>query len=160
AGLPGSRAVGPVPRWWARIRSGRHRPGAGGGHPIVVAASGPAMTTLAAEVGDGWMPPYFAPGVVRSLQHLLNEGFARSGDPNKRETFDIWAHVDMLVDDDVRAAMRPFKEYAVRYSALQRPFMEARGYGDLAERLAELRDAGRLEEAIQAIPDEYIDDGW
>ena len=56
--------------------------------------------------------------------------------------------------------MRPFKEYAVRWSAMQRPFMEARGYGDLADRLAELVEAGRTGEAVEAVPDEYIDDGW
>lgn len=28
--------------------------------PIVVAGSGPVMTKLAAEIGDGWMPPSFA----------------------------------------------------------------------------------------------------
>ncbi len=128
--------------------------------PIVVAASGAAITTLAAEVGDGWMPSFFAPGVLRSLRPLLDAGFARSGDPDKWQRFEIWAHVDMLVDDDVRAAMRPFKAYAVRWSAMQRPFMEARGYGDLAGRLAELVGAGRLEEAIRAVPDEYVDDGW
>ncbi len=83
----------------------------------------------------------------------------------------------MLVDQDVRAAMRPFKEYVVTWSALQRPFIEARGYKEMADRLAELigSDAnaearvqaggnlleGRLwEEAIASVPDEYIDDGW
>jgi len=73
--------------------------------------------------------------------------------------------------------MRPFKEYVVTWSALRRPFMEARGYGDLADRLADLLAGGadaessvqsggsllqgaRWEEAIAAVPDEYIDDGW
>jgi alkanesulfonate monooxygenase SsuD/methylene tetrahydromethanopterin reductase-like flavin-dependent oxidoreductase (luciferase family) len=128
--------------------------------PIIVAASGPAITSLAAEVGDGWMPSFFAPGVLRPLQPLLDAGFERSGDADKRGRFEIWAHVDMLVDDDVRAAMRPFKEYAVQWSAMQRPFMEARGYTDLADRLAELVGAGRTEEAVEAVPDDYVDDGW
>jgi len=128
--------------------------------PIIVAASGPAITTLAAEVADGWMPSFFSPGVLRTLQPLLDAGFQRAGDATKRERFEIWGHVDMLVDDDVRAAMRPFKEYAVQWSAMQRPFMEARGYTDLADRLSELVAAGRTEEAVAAVPDEYVDDGW
>jgi alkanesulfonate monooxygenase SsuD/methylene tetrahydromethanopterin reductase-like flavin-dependent oxidoreductase (luciferase family) len=128
--------------------------------PIIVAASGPAITTLAAEVGDGWMPSFFAPGVLPSLQPLLDAGFGRSGETAKGDRFEIWGHVDMLVDDDVRAAMRPFKEYAVQWSAMQRPFMDARGYTDLADRLAELVAAGRTEEAISAVPDEYVDEGW
>jgi alkanesulfonate monooxygenase SsuD/methylene tetrahydromethanopterin reductase-like flavin-dependent oxidoreductase (luciferase family) len=85
--------------------------------------------------------------------------------------------VDVLVDDDVRAAMRPFKEYVVTWSQMQRPFMEARGYKDMAARLEELIAAGQgdnarvhegenllagelWEEAVNAVPDEYIDEGW
>jgi len=128
--------------------------------PILVAASGPKMTSLAAEVGDGWMPSFFAPGALEPMRPLLEQGFTRGGKPADGGDFEIWAHVDMVVDDDVRAAMLPFKEYAATWSAMQRPFMEARGYTDLADRLAELVPAGRMEEAMAAIPDEYVDDAW
>jgi len=129
--------------------------------PIIVAASGPAITRLAAEVGDGWMPSFFAPGMMAPLRPLLEQGFARGGvGAERRQSFEIWGHADMLVDDDVRAAMRPFKEYAVQWAAMQRQFMIARGYPDLADRLAELTTAGRAAEAVDAVPDEYVDDGW
>ncbi len=128
--------------------------------PVIIAASGPMMTRLAAEIGDGWMPSFFAPGILSSFTALLAEGFARSAAPKGPDGFQVWAHVDMLVDDDVRTAMRPFKEYTVQWAGMQRPFMVARGYQDLADRLAELTAAGRHEEAIAAVPDEYIDDGW
>jgi alkanesulfonate monooxygenase SsuD/methylene tetrahydromethanopterin reductase-like flavin-dependent oxidoreductase (luciferase family) len=129
--------------------------------PIIVAASGPDITRLAAEVGDGWMPSFFAPGMMASLTPLLDQGFARGGvDPARRKAFQTWGHVDMLVDDDVRAAMQPFKAYTVQWAAMQRQFMVARGYPELADRLAELTGAGRTEEAIAAVPDDYIDDGW
>lgn len=128
--------------------------------PIPIAASGPMMTKLAAEVGDGWMPSFFAPGALLPMQPVLEAGFAKAGKPKGGGDFETWVHVDMVVDDDVHAAMRPFKEYTATWSALQRPFMEARGYTDLAERLAELVPTGRMEEAVDAIPDEYVDDGW
>jgi alkanesulfonate monooxygenase SsuD/methylene tetrahydromethanopterin reductase-like flavin-dependent oxidoreductase (luciferase family) len=128
--------------------------------PIIVAASGPAMTRLAAEVGDGWMPSFFAPGMMPALSPLLEAGFARGGRAGRGADFEVWGHVDMLVDNDVRAAMRPFKAYAVQWAAMQRQFMAARGYAELADRLAELTGAGRMEEAIEAVPDEYIDEGW
>jgi alkanesulfonate monooxygenase SsuD/methylene tetrahydromethanopterin reductase-like flavin-dependent oxidoreductase (luciferase family) len=147
--------------------------------PIVIAASGPRMTALAAEIGDGWMPPGFCPGMMPTFEPLLAEGFARAGGHRTLEDFAIWSHVDVLVDDDVRAAMRPFKEYVVTWSQMQRPFMEARGYTGLADRLAELIAAGGgedaearvqaggnvlegkyWEEALDAVPDEYIDEGW
>lgn len=147
--------------------------------PIIIAASAPQMTALAAEIGDGWMPPGWAPGIMPVFHPLLEKGFARAGSGKSLGDFKIWSHVDALVDDDVRAAMRPFKEYVVTWSAMQRPFMEARGYPDLANRLAELIEAGKgqdaearvqaggnllegklWEEALDAVPDEYIDEGW
>jgi alkanesulfonate monooxygenase SsuD/methylene tetrahydromethanopterin reductase-like flavin-dependent oxidoreductase (luciferase family) len=147
--------------------------------PILVAASGPQMTTLAAEIADGWMPPGWAIGIRPAFEPLLEKGFARADGAKSFEDFKIWGHVDVLVDDDVRAAMRPFKEYVVTWAQMQRPFMEARGYAQLADRLAELIDAGKgqdaearvqaggtilegklWDEALEAVPDEYIDDGW
>jgi alkanesulfonate monooxygenase SsuD/methylene tetrahydromethanopterin reductase-like flavin-dependent oxidoreductase (luciferase family) len=147
--------------------------------PVMVAASGPRMTALAAEIGDGWMPSAWAPGLMPLFRPLLERGFARAGGGRSLDGFKIWAHVDVIVDDDVRAAMRPFKEYVVTWSHMQRPFMEARGYTELADRLAELVAAGggadaearvmaggtllegtRWEEALDAVPDEYIDEGW
>ena len=37
--------------------------------------------------------------------------------------------------------------------------MTANGYGDAAERIQELFLAGRKEEAVAAVPDEFIDEG-
>lgn len=128
--------------------------------PIIVAASGPQIIRLAAEVGDGFMPSFFAPGMMGPISAMLDEGFARSKKPDPRKGFEIWGHVDMLVDDDVRAAMRPFKEYAATWAYMQREFMTARGFPGLADRIVELIAAGRFEEAVQAVPDEYVDGGW
>jgi alkanesulfonate monooxygenase SsuD/methylene tetrahydromethanopterin reductase-like flavin-dependent oxidoreductase (luciferase family) len=144
--------------------------------PVMIASAHPQMTVLAAEIGDGWMPPSWAPGVMDSWKPLLEKGFARAGGGKSFKDFRIWAHVDMIVDDDVRRAMRPFKEYVVTFAHLQRDMMEARGYHGLAERLVDMVEAGRgetqmlkgenaldarrWEEAIASVPDEYIDGGW
>jgi alkanesulfonate monooxygenase SsuD/methylene tetrahydromethanopterin reductase-like flavin-dependent oxidoreductase (luciferase family) len=164
AGLGGTRSERPVAEMRAYTTELRQAFGEIGLEktddiPIMIAATGPQMVRLAAEVGDGWMPSFFAPGTLPAFQPLLDAGFARAGRAATAD-FQVWAHVDMLVDDDVRAAMRPFKEYTAMWSAMQRPFIEARGYTEMAERLAELVPAGRMEEALDAIPDEYIDDGW
>ncbi len=147
--------------------------------PIMVAAAGPQMTALAAEIGDGWMPPLFAPGMMPAFLPLLERGFARASGTKTIEDLKIWCQVDVMVDDDVHAAMRPFKEYVVTWAKMQAPFMQARGYSDMAARLVEMIDehagadaearvqAGqpllegkRWEEALDAVPDEYIDEGW
>lgn len=166
---PGSMGLAPAPLGIAPE----------GDIPICIAAAGPQVTALAAEIGDGWMPPAWAIGIKDAFLPLLEQGFAKAGGGKSIDNFKIWAHTDMLVDNDVRAAMRPFKEYVVTWAHYQRPFMEARGYKDVADRLAEIiaRDPGadaeqRLhagenflrdphwEEAIAAVPDQYIDDAW
>lgn len=126
----------------------------------MVGAAGPNMISLAAELADGWFPAGFAPGVMSDLKPLLQKGFARAGNGKGFDNFEIWAHVDCNVDDDVATAMRPFKEYVVSWAEIQQPLMNSRGYPHLAERLIELRSAGQMAEAVAAIPDEYIDEGW
>jgi alkanesulfonate monooxygenase SsuD/methylene tetrahydromethanopterin reductase-like flavin-dependent oxidoreductase (luciferase family) len=151
--------------------------------PILVAAAGPQMTVLAAEIGDGWMPPGWAPGILPEMLPLLEQGFAKAGGGKSLDDFQIWGHVDMNVHDDVREAMRPFKEYVVTWSQMQGPFMKARGYPELAGTLgaiiAEAAAAGAADGAearvmagkpmldepfwqrsLDAVPDEYVDDGW
>jgi alkanesulfonate monooxygenase SsuD/methylene tetrahydromethanopterin reductase-like flavin-dependent oxidoreductase (luciferase family) len=148
--------------------------------PIMAGASHARTITQVAEIADGWMPANFAPGMLAQFRPLLEEGFARAGTGKGFDTFKIWAHVDVNVDDDVRAAMRPFKEYVITWSQRQRAFMEARGYGGLSDRLRELvasddpdidpaefavlvmrlpKTGKRWEEALDAVPDEYIDEG-
>jgi alkanesulfonate monooxygenase SsuD/methylene tetrahydromethanopterin reductase-like flavin-dependent oxidoreductase (luciferase family) len=143
--------------------------------PIMIAAAHPQMVSLAAELGEGWMPPSWAPGIMETFKPMLERGFAKAGSKRPQD-FKIWAHVDMLVDADVRAAMRPFKEYVVTFAHLQREIMEARGFHGLAEKLTDMVAKGKgetqmlygkdalegreWEEALNAVPDEYIDGGW
>jgi alkanesulfonate monooxygenase SsuD/methylene tetrahydromethanopterin reductase-like flavin-dependent oxidoreductase (luciferase family) len=147
--------------------------------PIMLAASHPRTIRQTAEIADGWMPANFAPGMLTHFTPYLEEGFARAGKGNGLDAFKIWAHVDVNVDDDVKVAMRPFKEYVITWSQRQRSFMEARGYGALADRLRELiapddedidptdfanlvqrsKAGRRWEAALDAVPDEYIDEG-
>jgi alkanesulfonate monooxygenase SsuD/methylene tetrahydromethanopterin reductase-like flavin-dependent oxidoreductase (luciferase family) len=143
--------------------------------PIMIAAAHPQMVSLAAELGDGWMPPSWAPGIMKSFRPMLEKGFAKAGNKDPKD-FKIWAHVDMLVHADVRAAMRPFKEYVVTFAHLQREIMEARGFHGLADKLTDMVAKGKgetqmlygkdvlegrkWEEALDAVPDDYIDGGW
>lgn len=119
--------------------------------------------------------------MLKSFKPFLEEGFARAGGGKGFHNFKIWAHVDVNVDNDVRAAMRPFKEYVVTWSQRQKTFLEARGYVGLAERIREIltpdhpdispaafanlaqepsvRAEPRWQAALNAVPDEFIDEG-
>jgi alkanesulfonate monooxygenase SsuD/methylene tetrahydromethanopterin reductase-like flavin-dependent oxidoreductase (luciferase family) len=112
----------------------------------------------------------------------LQRGFGRAGGGKSLDEFQIWAHVDMNCHDDVHEAMRPFKEYVVTWAQMQQPFMTARGYPDLADTLNEIIAEGSAagagdaearvaqgkpllkepywQRALDAVPDEYIDEGW
>ncbi|MET0181924.1 MAG: LLM class flavin-dependent oxidoreductase, partial [Caulobacterales bacterium] len=128
--------------------------------PIYVGAMGPDMLALTGEIADGWMPTGFAPGMMQHFAPMLEKGFAKAGGGKGFHNFEVWVHVDVIVDKDVRAAMRPFKEYVVTYLPYQTPMLQGLGFGAAAERAAELKAAGKLNEAIDAIPDEFIDIGW
>jgi alkanesulfonate monooxygenase SsuD/methylene tetrahydromethanopterin reductase-like flavin-dependent oxidoreductase (luciferase family) len=128
--------------------------------PVYVAAGGQQMITLAGEIADGWLPRHFAPGLLRHAAPFLEEGFRRAGSGKSLQTFEIWAHVDAMVDADVRQAMKPFKEYVATWAGSQRQQMIWCGQGDVCEKIEELTGVGRWDEAVAAVPDDYIDHAW
>ena len=138
--------------------------------PIVLGTGTETMIRLTAQIADGWIPLGFAPGMMRVYGPWLEEGFRRAGGSKGFDDFEIWVHLDVEVSDDVRAAMKPFKAFAARYvgswasvgnqTNIFKNQMIWRGYADVADRIEELYQAGRQEEAEQAVPDEYIDEGW
>lgn len=145
--------------------------------PILIAAHGPQMVQVAAELADGWFPPGFRPGMLEHFRPLLEAGFQRAGGGKGFGNFKIWGHVDMNVDDDVRRAMAPFKSYVCNYPEYQIKLMTDAGFGTEAENLRDALDARfgagwsskfhRPEEApafddplLDLVPDDYIDTGW
>lgn len=135
--------------------------------PIIFGGGTELMLTLAAEIADGLLPNgSWSPGMMKVYGPMLEKGFAKRQTPMKIENFPIWAHVDVLVTDDIEAAMGEFKEYTARYvggyggkGGLD-THMEWRGYGDAVARIKELYTAGKIKEAEAAVPDEYIDECW
>jgi alkanesulfonate monooxygenase SsuD/methylene tetrahydromethanopterin reductase-like flavin-dependent oxidoreductase (luciferase family) len=144
----GARGMQP---WVSLLESGPTTP------PFVLAAIGPQMIALAAELADGWFPMGFAPGMMRAIEPLLQAGFDRAGNGKGIDDFDIWAIVDMLVTDDVREGFDLFREYVVEYAELLRNQMEVLGYPGLCDRLGELVASGRRAEALAEVPDDYVD---
>ncbi|MEV7431863.1 LLM class flavin-dependent oxidoreductase [Nocardioides sp. NPDC092400] len=125
--------------------------------PVVLAAVGPAMIALTAEIADGWFPWGFAPGMMPAFEPLLAAGFERAGPEKRRDDFDIWAIVDLVVSEDVRAGLDRFRSYIVDWAEPLRFQTEALGFSGLCDRLTELTAAGRHAEALAAVPDELVD---
>lgn len=124
---------------------------------VHLAAVGPQALELTAEIGDGWFPWGFAPGMMPTFQPQLDAGFARRNDGKKREDFDVWAIIDLVVSDDVATGIDLFRPYVVEWAGDMRLQTEALGFTGLCDRLAELVVAGRRDEALAAVPDDYVD---
>jgi F420-dependent oxidoreductase-like protein len=133
--------------------------------PIYLAAGGPENVALAAELADGWIPMGWSPANAREFGPALTKGAARSG--RSLDTLHIQASTTVHLTDDVArtiAAMKPRVALYVggmgaRDLNFHKDAMARRGYAEAAERIQELFLAGAREEAIAAVPDEYVDEG-
>ena len=133
--------------------------------PIYLAAGGPENVALAAEVADGWIPMGLSPANAAEFRPALEKGAARSG--RSLDTLEIHSSTMVRVTDDVAgtiAAMKPRVALYVggmgaRDHNFHKDAMVRRGYADAAARIQELFLAGRRDEAVAAVPDEYVDEG-
>jgi alkanesulfonate monooxygenase SsuD/methylene tetrahydromethanopterin reductase-like flavin-dependent oxidoreductase (luciferase family) len=130
--------------------------------PLYLAAAGPQTISLAAELFDGWypLPSVYSPASMHLFQPLLDTGFARSAQKRTMADLDIWVHLDVLVNEDVSAAMLEAKKFVVRYWGGYKEQLAFLGYGEEAAEVDRLLKDGRAEAAIHLVPDTCVDDGW
>jgi F420-dependent oxidoreductase-like protein len=137
--------------------------------PIWMGSGKEATVRLTAELCDGWLPMHFVPGRMAEYRPWLEEGFARAraaGRDAGWHRFEIQAQVSVRITDDVAGALAAQKPNIALYVGgmgarevnFHNQHMRAMGYADAAERIQELYLAGRKEEAVAAVPDEYVDE--
>lgn len=136
--------------------------------PIYVGALGPKNIEMTAELADGWLPIFVAPRIFDEVfGQPLAAGFAKAGGgKGPGNGFDVAPVVSVVVDDDVDAARLPVKQRIALYIGgmghkkvnFSNQLIRRFGYEDAAEEIQQLFLAGRREEAVQAVPDELIDD--
>lgn len=133
--------------------------------PIYLATGNEATVKLTAEIADGWLPMGFVPGSMEEYRPWLEEGFRRAGNGKSLKDFAIQASVHVEVDNDVAGALARLKPEVALYVGgmghktknFHNDIMVRRGFGDAAKRIQELYLAGRKDEAIAAVPDEWVD---
>ncbi len=133
--------------------------------PIFLGTGTEAMVKLTAEIADGWLPMGFVPGSLPEYLPWLEEGFRRAGNGKSLRDFEIHASVHVAVDADVKAALARLKPEVALYVGgmgarsinFHKEMMVRRGFGAEAERIQELYLAGRKDEAIATVPDEFVD---
>jgi len=137
--------------------------------PVWLASVGPRNTELCAELCEGWLPMGLPtegtdnPEVATALER----GFARRTDARLGDDFEVFTGLGVVITDDVQGWLdrqRPFRATYVggMGSASHNYHVQAmakRGYATEAARIQELFLAGRREEAIAAMPDEYLLEG-
>ena len=133
--------------------------------PIYLGTGNETTVKLTAEIADGWLPMGFVPGSLPEYLPWLEEGFRRAGNGKSLRDFAIQASVHVAIDNDVKAALAKLKPEVALYVGgmghrdknFHKDMMIRRGFGDAAERIQELYLAHRKEEAIEAVPDEWVD---
>ncbi len=134
--------------------------------PILLGAEGPKNVALAAEVGDGWLPIYYAPRVADMYNGWLAEGFARPGARRTPGTFEIASNCQVVVTDEVDqtlAAMKPMLGFYVggmgaKDMNFHKDVFVRMGYEKEADLIQDLFLEGRRDEAIAAVPDRAVAD--
>ncbi len=137
--------------------------------PIYLAAIGPKNIELTAEIADGWLPFMYSPTLGdKFFNQFLEKGFEKSGDPNKKEKFNISAPVFAKVcneserDAYLAPARNNYTLYVGGMGAKDKNFyfnlMCEYGYEEIATQIQELYLKGEKAEAESIFPDELIDD--
>ncbi len=135
--------------------------------PIWLGSGTETNVRLAGEVADGLLPLGFGPDSMELFRPWLEEGFKRAGGGKSLADFEIQPGTAVIITNDVRAALQRMKPNTALYVGgmghrdknFHKDMMVRRGYPEAAARIQELYLAGRKQEAIEAVPDEFLDEG-
>lgn len=135
--------------------------------PILLGTGSDTMVRLTAEIADGWLTFGFTPGSMSRYGPLLEEGFRRAGGGKSLDDFEIVSGVELEITDDIEAAwMRRKPQVAMLVGGMgheqmnfHRDRMERAGFAGAAAEIQEHFLRGAIEDAIAAVPDEFVDDG-
>jgi F420-dependent oxidoreductase-like protein len=133
--------------------------------PVFLGTGMESTVRMTAEIADGWLPLGFVPETAHLYQDWINQGLAKAG--KSLDQFERQAMTQVKVTDDVQGALDALKPGIALYVGgmghkninFHKEMMVRRGFGDAAERIQELYLAKRKQEAIAAVPDEFVDSG-
>jgi alkanesulfonate monooxygenase SsuD/methylene tetrahydromethanopterin reductase-like flavin-dependent oxidoreductase (luciferase family) len=125
--------------------------------PILLGAEGPRNVALAGEIADGWLPLYYSPFRQDVYADQLQDA---------KPDFEINAMANVTVTDDVAGGLLPVKGMLGFYIGgmgakgqnFHTKLMQRMGFEEEALKIQELFFAGKREEAIMAVPDDFADE--
>jgi F420-dependent oxidoreductase-like protein len=128
--------------------------------PLWLASGGPRNTELCAEVADGWLR--MALGSDTDLAPLRRGWEKRGGRP---AGFEVFSGLSVRLTDDVAGELDRMRPLTAMYVGgmgsathnFHRDAMARRGFADAAQQIQEHWLAGRKDQALAAVPDEYLE---
>jgi F420-dependent oxidoreductase-like protein len=133
--------------------------------PVWLASGGPRNTELCAELCDGWLPMGLGPDGVALYEQPLARGFAKRPNGERPENFEVFGSLTVRITDDVRGTLEAMRPLTAMYVGgmgsvthnFHRDAMARRGFPEAADRIGELWRDGHKDEAIAAVPLEYLE---
>jgi F420-dependent oxidoreductase-like protein len=125
--------------------------------PIYLGAEGPKNVALAAELCDGWIPLWYSPYREEVYADSLTQ---------MPDDFDIVQGVTVSVTDDLEGAydaLRPMLGFYVggmgsKDRNFHKELMSRMGFPEEAQKIQDLFLEGNREDAIAAVPNQFIDE--
>jgi F420-dependent oxidoreductase-like protein len=133
--------------------------------PIVLGAEGPKNVALCAEIADGWLPIFYAPGHDGAYRAALAEGFARPGARCTAEQFEVISSAPVVIDEDLERAADSVRPWMALYiggmGARDANFhfdVFARiGFEEAATKIQDAYLDGRKDDAAVLVPTELVE---
>ena len=133
--------------------------------PIILGAEGPKNVALCAEIGDGWLPIFYAPSHDAAYRAALAEGFGRPGARRGPEDFEVICAATVVIDDDVEAAadvVRPWLALYIggmgaRDANFHFDVFARMGFEQAANRIQDAYLDGRKDDAAALVPTELVE---
>ena len=138
--------------------------------PIWLGTGTEMNVRMTGEVADGWLPlgltPYNADLFVPWVEEGFKRAEAKTGQPKWWPDFEVQTSAEVEITDNLRDAFRKMKPRVALYVGgmghrsvnFHKMSMVRRGYGEAAERIQELYLAGRKAEAMEEVPEEFLDE--
>ncbi|HEY7106329.1 MAG TPA: LLM class F420-dependent oxidoreductase [Acidimicrobiia bacterium] len=125
--------------------------------PIYLGAEGPKNVAQTARIADGWLPLYYSPYRPEVYADQLVEA---------KEGFEVAALATFVVTDDVSGALAGVRSglgfyiggMGAKGQNYHTKLMARMGFEEEAYRVQDLFFAGKRDEAIAAVPEEFADE--
>jgi len=133
--------------------------------PVFLGTGMESTVRMTAEIADGWLPLGFVPETAHLYKDWIDEGLAKAD--KSMDDFERQAMTQVKVTDDVQSALDALKPGIALYVGgmghkninFHKEMMVRRGFAEEADRIQALYLAKRKDEAIAAVPDEFVDSG-